>query len=44
MTIVSSDKGMMQLLLVSLLVAMFLIFEARRYRYFNVWRARCPLM
>lgn len=32
------------LLLVGLLVAVFLIFEARRYRYFNVWRARCRLM
>lgn len=29
------------LLLVGLLIAMFLILEARRYRYFNVWRARC---
>jgi uncharacterized membrane protein len=29
------------LLLVALLIAMFLILESRRYRYFNVWRARC---
>lgn len=29
------------LLFVGWLVAVFLIFEARRYRYFNVWRARC---
>jgi uncharacterized membrane protein len=29
------------LLLVGLLIGMFLILEARRYRYFNVWRARC---
>lgn len=28
------------LVLVGLLVIVFLIFEARRYRYFNVWRAR----
>lgn len=28
------------LLLVGLLISMFLILEARRYRYFNVWRAR----
>lgn len=34
----------MPLMLVGLLVAVFLIFEARRYRYFNVWRARCRLM
>lgn len=32
------------LLLVGLLVIVFLLFEARRYRYFNVWRARCRLM
>ena len=30
----------MPLLIVGLLVGMFLILEARRYRYFNVWRAR----
>lgn len=29
------------LILVGVLIAMFLILEARRYRYFNVWRARC---
>ena len=28
------------LLLVGLLIGMFLILESRRYRYFNVWRAR----
>ena len=32
------------LVLVGLLVIVFLLFEARRYRYFNVWRARCRLM
>lgn len=32
------------LILVGLLVVVFLTFEARRYRYFNVWRARCRLM
>ncbi len=32
------------LILVGLLVVVFLVFEARRYRYFNVWRARCRLM
>ena len=32
------------LILVGLLVAVFLMLEARRYRYFNVWRARCRLM
>lgn len=28
------------LLLVGILISMFLVLEARRYRYFNVWRAR----
>ena len=32
------------LVLVGLLVLVFLNLEARRYRYFNVWRARCRLM
>lgn len=32
------------LILVGLLVAVFLMFEARRYRYFNVWRARCRVL
>lgn len=32
------------LILVGLLVAVFLLQEARRYRYFNVWRARARLM
>ena len=29
------------LLLVGILISMFLILESRRYRFFNVWRARC---
>lgn len=36
----SPDASPLPLLLVGLLIAMFLILEARRYRYFNVWRAR----
>jgi uncharacterized membrane protein len=32
------------LVLVGLLVSVFLVFEARRYRYFNVWRARARLL
>lgn len=32
------------LILVALLVVVFMLLEARRYRYFNVWRARCRLM
>jgi uncharacterized membrane protein len=40
----SADASALPLVLVGLLVAVFLILEARRYRYFNVWRARCRLM
>ncbi|MDH3265297.1 MAG: DUF2270 domain-containing protein, partial [Paracoccaceae bacterium] len=29
------------LVLVGILIVFFLVLEARRYRYFNVWRARC---
>lgn len=29
------------LVLVGVLIIFFLVLEARRYRYFNVWRARC---
>ncbi len=32
------------LLLVGILIIFFLMLEARRYRYFNVWRARCRWM
>jgi uncharacterized membrane protein len=32
------------MVLVSFLVAVFLIFEARRYRYFDVWRTRVRVM
>ncbi len=32
------------LILVGVLVFFFLMLEARRYRYFNVWRARCRWM
>jgi uncharacterized membrane protein len=32
------------LIVVGLLVAVFLLLESRRYRYFGVWRARCRLM
>lgn len=38
------DASPLPLILVGLLVVVFLAFEARRYRYFNVWRARCRLM
>lgn len=32
------------LVLVGVLILFFLMLEARRYRYFNVWRARCRWM
>jgi uncharacterized membrane protein len=32
------------MVLVGLLVTVFLLFEARRYRYFNVWRAHARLL
>ena len=38
------EASPLPLILVGLLVVVFLTFEARRYRYFNVWRARCRLM
>lgn len=40
----SKTASPLPLILVGLLVVVFLMFEARRYRYFNVWRARCRLM
>lgn len=38
------DSSPLPLILVGLLIVVFLLLEARRYRYFNVWRARCRLM
>ena len=40
----SPEATALPLILVGLLAALFLGLEARRYRYFNVWRARCRLM
>lgn len=40
----SAEASPLPLILVGLLVVVFLMLEARRYRYFNVWRARCRLM
>src|SRR2546430_10684830 len=39
-TFPSPEASPLPLLLVGLLLAVFLGMEARRYRYFNVWRAR----
>jgi uncharacterized membrane protein len=44
LTYAEPNASPLPLILVGLLVVVFLIFEARRYRYFNVWRARCRLM
>jgi uncharacterized membrane protein len=40
----STKASPLPLILVGILVAVFLLLESRRYRYFNVWRARCRLM
>src|SRR6476661_2946119 len=39
-TFSSQQASPLPLLLAGVLCIIFLIFEARRYRYFNVWRAR----
>ncbi len=39
-TFASPDASPLPLLLVGILILVFLNLEARRYRYFNVWRAR----
>jgi uncharacterized membrane protein len=44
LTFAGPDASPLPLILVGMLVIVFLLFEARRYRYFNVWRARCRLM
>ncbi|WP_300513675.1 DUF2270 domain-containing protein [Aliiroseovarius sp.] len=36
----SPEASALPLILVGVLMALFLVLEARRYRYFNVWRAR----
>lgn len=43
-TFSSSEASPLPLLLAGVLCIVFLIFEARRYRYFNVWRARARWM
>ncbi|MBO0757731.1 MAG: DUF2270 domain-containing protein [Bradyrhizobiaceae bacterium] len=40
----SAAASPLPMVLVGLLVTVFLLFEARRYRYFNVWRARARLL
>lgn len=43
-TYASTNASPLPMVLVGLLVSVFLLFEARRYRYFNVWRARTRLL
>jgi uncharacterized membrane protein len=43
-TFASPNASPLPLLLVGILILFFLMLEARRYRYFNVWRARCRWM
>jgi len=40
----NAKASALPLILVGLLLVVFLLLESRRYRYFNVWRARCRLM
>ncbi|PZQ51661.1 MAG: hypothetical protein DI556_05775 [Rhodovulum sulfidophilum] len=44
LTFAGPGASPLPLILVGLLVMVFLMFEARRYRYFNVWRARCRIL
>src|ERR1700739_929742 len=43
-TFSSTSASPLPMALVGLLVSMFLLLEARRYRYFNIWRARARLL
>lgn len=43
-TFSTKDASPLPMVLVGLLVGVFLLFEARRYRYFNVWRARARFL
>jgi uncharacterized membrane protein len=40
----STEASPLPLVLVGLLVSVFMLYEARRYRYFTVWRARSRLL
>ncbi len=40
----SAEASPLPMGLVGLIVSMFLLLEARRYRYFNIWRARARLL
>ena len=43
-TFSNAEASPLPMALVGLIVAIFLLLEARRYRYFNIWRARARLL
>ena len=43
-TFSSAEASPLPMVLVGLIVSVFLLLESRRYRYFNVWRARARLL
>ncbi|HEX8783837.1 MAG TPA: DUF2270 domain-containing protein, partial [Steroidobacteraceae bacterium] len=43
-TFSSADASPLPMVLVGLIVTIFLLLESRRYRYFNIWRARARLL
>jgi uncharacterized membrane protein len=43
-TFSSKEASALPLILIGMLLGVFLLLEARRYRYFNVWRARARFM
>jgi len=43
-TFSSIEASPLPMVLVGMLVTVFLFFEARRYRYYNIWRARARLL
>jgi len=43
-TFSNADASPLPMVLVGLIVTIFLLLEARRYRYFNIWRARARLL
>lgn len=43
-TFASADSSPLPMVLAGLMTVMFLILEARRYRYFNVWRFRARML
>jgi len=43
-TFSSTQASPLPMAMVGLIVSMFLLLEARRYRYFNIWRARARLL